>query len=95
MSGTAIKEILMTGTSMTSTGTITVTALIAITLQATTGGEKINAWTMKTGTGRVTRTTDVLIKNKTLERRSGENRQRNTHERCKYRSTGTKTNRRT
>ena len=70
----------MTGTGTTGTGIIMVTVLIAITLQVTTGGERISAGITKIAADRDTRTTDVLIRNETPERRSVGNRRRNTHE---------------
>ena len=42
MSSIVIEGMLMIGTGTIDTGIITVTDMIAITLQATTGGEKIN-----------------------------------------------------
>ena len=69
----------MTGTGTIGTGIIMVTVLIVITLQVTTGGERISVGITKIPTDRDTRTTDVSIRNETIKRRSVGNRQRNTH----------------
>ena len=79
MSDTMIEGMLMTGMGTIGIEIITVTDMITITLQATTGGEKILEETTKTDTDRVTRTTDILIRNETLGKRIVGSRQRNTN----------------
>ena len=71
---TAIDGTIMTGTGMIEAGTITTIVMIEITPPATIGGERINGETMMISTDKDIRTTDAIIKNRTLEKRSVGNR---------------------
>ena len=76
---TTREGMLMTGTGMIGTKIITVTGMVAITLQATTRGGRTNEKTTKTGISRVTRT-DAFLRNGTFGKRIVGSRQRSTNE---------------
>ena len=65
---------IMIGTGMIKARTITKIVMIEITRPAKIRGETINRETMMIGTGKDIGTTDAIIKNGTLEKRSVGNR---------------------